>query len=111
MKTKAYRFIWILFLFLFISCLLGYSPISEIDIINDSYVLNDTDENFKSFIVASDMREFTGNNSDWFRGACEAIATVDNGLFMFSVGDIDPPGQVLQLLRNISILITGGFLS
>ena len=100
MKTKIYRFIWILFLFLFISCLLGYSPISEIDIINDSYVLDDTDENFKSFVVASDMREYTGNNQAWFRGACEAIATVDNGLFMFSVGDIDPPGQVLATIKK-----------
>lgn len=102
MKTKKYRFIWIsfLFLFLFVSCNFGHSPISEDGILNDSVVSDDTDENFNSFIVASDMREYTGNNLDWFRGACEAIASVDDGIYMFSAGDIDPPGQVLATIKK-----------
>ncbi len=100
MKSKKYRFIWILFLFFLISCSFGFFPINEIGIINDSEVLNDSDENFKSFIVASDMRNYTGNNQNWFRGACEAISAVDNGIYMFSAGDIDPPGQVLATIKK-----------
>ena len=100
MKTKRYRFLWIIIIFIFISCNFGHFPISEINIINDFYVSDDTDENFKSFIVASDMRDYTGDNQNWFRGACEAISNVDNGIYMFSAGDIDPPGQVLATIKK-----------
>src|SRR6056297_607829 len=100
MKTKRYRFLWIIIIFIFISCNFGHFPISEINIINDFYVSDDTDENFKSFIVASDMRDYTGDNQNWFRGACEAISDVDNGIYMFSAGDIDPPSQVLATIKK-----------
>jgi len=51
-----------------------------------------------SFILSADMREFTGDNPDYFRGACEAIAA-DPGDFMLSAGDIDPPQAVLDTIH------------
>jgi len=46
------------------------------------------------FSVTADMRDFSGDNPDYFRGACERIASGGAGSFMISVGDIDPPDMV-----------------
>jgi hypothetical protein len=54
-----------------------------------------------SFIVASDMREFTAPRHPgprFFEGACEAIQQVGKGDFMLSPGDIDPPGAIRATL-------------
>jgi hypothetical protein len=40
------------------------------------------------------MRDYTGDNMLYFRGACERIATGGEGDFMLSPGDIDPPELV-----------------
>jgi hypothetical protein len=51
-----------------------------------------------SFAVTCDMREYSGSGqydtTQFFRGACEAIATVSDTSFMVSPGDIDPPDDV-----------------
>ncbi|MGA9347955.1 MAG: metallophosphoesterase [Anaerolineae bacterium] len=50
-----------------------------------------------TFVVTSDMRQYSGpgyNSSQYFRGACEAIASRDRGAFMVSPGDIDPTSDV-----------------
>ena len=47
-----------------------------------------------SFSVTADMRDYTGGNMLYFRGACERIATGGAGDFMLSPGDIDPPDLV-----------------
>ena len=47
-----------------------------------------------SFSVTADMRDYTGDNMLYFRGACERIATGGAGDFMLSPGDIDPPDLV-----------------
>lgn len=50
-----------------------------------------------SFAVTCDMRNYAGPSYDtfqYFRGTCEAIATVGPGAFMISPGDIDPPDNV-----------------
>jgi hypothetical protein len=52
------------------------------------------------FTVTADMREFTGDNPDYFRGACEAIREVGAGAFMISPGDIDPPWQTLETIQK-----------
>jgi len=56
-----------------------------------------TTANQFTFVVTADMRMFSGPDKDtpqYFRGACEAIATVGSGAFMVSPGDIDPPADV-----------------
>jgi len=51
-----------------------------------------------TFIVTADQRSYSGpgvyDTSDYYRGACEAIATLGGGAFMASPGDIDPPDGV-----------------
>lgn len=54
-----------------------------------------------SFIITSDMREFTVGKEpelDYFAGACQAIRKVGPGEFMISPGDIDPPQHVRTIL-------------
>jgi len=46
------------------------------------------------FAVAADMRDYAGDNPDYFRGACEAIRAGGPVDFMICPGDIDPPGMV-----------------
>jgi len=53
-----------------------------------------------TFIVAADMRKFTGDNPEYFRGACEDIQTTGRGSFMISPGDIDPPDKTLETIQN-----------
>ena len=51
-----------------------------------------------SFAVASDKREYTGDDPRYFQGACEALVSEGPGSFMISCGDIDPPDRVLATL-------------
>ena len=63
---------------------------------------NDTEE--FSFIVAADMREFAGpeyQNSQFFRGAVEAMKKYGEGAFMVSPGDLDPPWHVRSTLDDV----------
>ncbi len=52
-----------------------------------------------SFSSAADMREFTGSNPAYFRGACEKIKSIGAGEFMISPGDIDPPDAVYNTIK------------
>ncbi|MFQ5856151.1 MAG: metallophosphoesterase family protein [Anaerolineae bacterium] len=50
-----------------------------------------------TFAVTADMRRYSGpsyDSSQYFRGACEAIATRGRSAFMVSPGDIDPTSDV-----------------
>jgi hypothetical protein len=58
------------------------------------------DENSFTFVLACDMRGYTGDNLDHFRGACEAIAQMENIEFMISPGDIDPPDAVYSTIQK-----------
>ncbi|MFQ5594251.1 MAG: metallophosphoesterase family protein [Anaerolineae bacterium] len=54
-------------------------------------------DNRFTFAVTADMRGSSGPGRDspqYFRGACEAIATRGGGAFMVSPGDIDPTSDV-----------------
>lgn len=53
-----------------------------------------------SFIVTADMRNYTGDNKDYFRGACEAIQELQGIQFIISPGDIDPPDSVLYTMQK-----------
>jgi hypothetical protein len=57
-----------------------------------------------TFAVTADMREFSGpgqyDTSQYFRGACEAIAALGGGPFMVSPGDIDPPADVEWTIKQ-----------
>jgi len=59
-----------------------------------------TDKNSFSFVLACDMRGYTGDNADYFRGACEAIDQIENIQFMISPGDIDPPDSVFYTIQK-----------
>ncbi len=52
------------------------------------------------FSAASDMREYTGSNSNYFRGVCKRIQEGGRGDFMVSAGDIDPPGDTYETIQN-----------
>jgi hypothetical protein len=62
-----------------------------------------TDPQF-TFIVAADMR-YTAKpeyrNSQYFQGACEAIAKFGKGNFMVSPGDLDPPAAVGEVIDQV----------
>ncbi len=57
-----------------------------------------------TFAVTADMRNFSGpgtyDTSEYFRGACEAIADVGRGAFMVSPGDIDPTTHVMWTITQ-----------
>jgi len=53
-----------------------------------------------SFVLVADMRNFTGDNKDYFRGACEAIKELESVQFIVSPGDIDPPDSVLYTMQK-----------
>ncbi len=53
-----------------------------------------------AFSVAADMRNYTGNNIDYFRNACEQLDYGGPGSFMVSPGDIDPPEQTLDTIKK-----------
>ncbi|TFH05521.1 MAG: hypothetical protein E4H09_01875 [Spirochaetales bacterium] len=53
-----------------------------------------------TFSIASDMREFAGEDRRYFRGVAERLAAGGPGAFMISVGDIDPPDVVYQTLTT-----------
>jgi hypothetical protein len=54
--------------------------------------------NYFTFVVAADMRNFTGETE--FTGAAKAIARAGAGEFMISPGDIDPPDAVFDVIRS-----------
>ena len=62
--------------------------------------LNAHEKQSFSFVIAADMRNFTGDNPEYFRGACESIRTHKNLAFMISPGDIDPPDSVYYTIQK-----------
>ena len=72
-------------------------------------ILDDDPPNAKdrlvfSFDVAADMREFADHNhqeSQYFKGLCEAIQQTGKGAFMVSPGDIDPPEHVYEMIKTV----------
>jgi len=60
---------------------------------------NKSDNSF-SFVLTADMRNFTGVNKNYYRGACEAIKEIDRIQFIVSPGDIDPPDSVLHTMQK-----------
>jgi hypothetical protein len=59
----------------------------------------DEDSTLLTFYVTCDMRQYTGENPQYFRGVCEKIDSLGAGDFMISPGDIDPPQDVLDDIR------------
>lgn len=53
-----------------------------------------------AFVVTADMRNFTGDNAGYFRGACEAIKKHSDIAFIVSPGDIDPPDSVYFTIQK-----------
>ena len=53
-----------------------------------------------SFIFTADMRDYTGDNKDYFRGACEAIKNLENIQFIVSPGDLDPPDSTFYTMQK-----------
>lgn len=53
-----------------------------------------------SFSVTADMRSYTGNNLNYFRGVCERLYYGGPGDFMISPGDLDPPDQAYETIQN-----------
>lgn len=64
------------------------------------YSCKQDDNNNVSFVVLADMRGYTGDNIDYFRGACEAINRLDGIQFIVSPGDIDPPDSALYTMQK-----------
>lgn len=57
-------------------------------------------QNSFSFALAADMRDFTGDSIQYFRGACEAMAKHKDISFIISPGDIDPPDSVYYTIQK-----------
>lgn len=57
------------------------------------------------FSMTADMRSYSGpgtyDTSDYFRGACEALAARGAGAFMVAPGDIDPPADVKWTIEEV----------
>ena len=53
-----------------------------------------------SFVLAADMREYTGDDDKYVRGVCEAINQFDNVQFIISPGDFDPPDSTLYTINK-----------
>ena len=83
-------------LFVFLSASLPATPLRP-------PVVETNDDSF-TFVIAADMREFTGpgvyDTSQYFRGAVEVIAAHDPGAFMLGPGDIDPPANVFWTITQ-----------
>lgn len=77
-----------------------YIGLSLILLILCGCLKNKTDEKLFSFFLVADMRNYTGDNKDLFRGVCEAISTHDSIEFIISPGDIDPPDSVLYTIKK-----------
>ena len=93
----------------------GISPVNRADAkvsdhrsgqaVRDS-LAPDQEENSStlSFAITADMRFYSGpgpyDTPQYFRGATEAIAALGGGDFMVSVGDSDPPGNVLWTITQ-----------
>ena len=65
-----------------------------------SFVAQAQNRSSFSFAMAADMRNFSGDNPDYFRGACEAIAKQKDISFLISPGDIDPPDSVYYTIQK-----------
>lgn len=59
-----------------------------------------SDDVVLAFSVTCDMRDYSGDNPDYFRGVCERLSEGGPGTFMISPGDIDPPEQVYQTIKK-----------
>ena len=53
---------------------------------------------FSTFVVAADMRNFTGATES--RGTAKAIAMAGAGEFTISPGDTDPPDAVYEVIHS-----------
>jgi len=53
-----------------------------------------------SFVLLADTRAHTGDDANFFRGACEAIKKTGEPAFIVSPGDIDPPERVLYTIQK-----------
>lgn len=53
-----------------------------------------------SFVVAADMRKYTGVETKHFRGVCESLKTHEDISFLISPGDIDPPDSVYYTIQK-----------
>lgn len=53
-----------------------------------------------SFALAADMRNFTGDKTEYFRGICESVGAHKDISFMISPGDIDPPDSVYYTIQK-----------
>jgi hypothetical protein len=62
--------------------------------------LQESNNKLFSFVLLADTRNYTGDNKDYFRGACEAIKEIDTFQFIISPGDIDPPDSVLYTIHK-----------
>jgi predicted phosphodiesterase len=60
---------------------------------------NDSDDSF-SFVLLADTRNYTGDNIDYFRGACESIKKTGGTPFIISPGDIDPPDSTFYTIQK-----------
>lgn len=65
----------------------------------DSKPENNSHDSF-SFIMLADTRDYTGDNFDYFRGACEAIKETGGTPFIISPGDIDPPDSTFYTIQK-----------
>ena len=62
--------------------------------------LENTKENEFSFVLLADTRDYTGDNIDYFRGACESIKETGGTPFIISPGDIDPPDSTYYTIQK-----------
>jgi len=57
------------------------------------------------FVVTNDQRQYTGpgvyDTCEYYRGACEAIDAVGEGVFMFVPGDLDPTVNTEWTISNV----------
>ena len=73
------------------------------NIVNLSMISPD-DPNSFTFAVTADQRQYTGssyNNSNYFRGAMEAINGLGGGVFLVSSGDIDPVEDSVWTIEQV----------
>lgn len=91
--------------FLVLLIILVTTPVTGDDLGKNQTVLAlDQETDPFTFAVTADMRSFSGpgtyDTSEYFRGACEAIADVGSGVFMVSPGDIDPTTHVMWTITQ-----------
>lgn len=53
-----------------------------------------------SFAITADMRQYTGDNINYFRKVCEEIKSLNITKFMISPGDVDPPDKTHKTIKK-----------